>query len=35
MSDAFKQNEADIKALYASRNGTLSKEAEMLLKDGE
>ena len=35
MSDAFKQNEADIKDLYASRNGTLSKEAEMLLKDGE
>ncbi|MBR4011512.1 MAG: V-type ATP synthase subunit A [Spirochaetaceae bacterium] len=35
MSDAFKQNEADIKALYASRKGTLSKEAEMLLKDGE
>ena len=35
MSDAFKQNEADIKNLYASKNGTLSKEAEMLLKDGE
>ena len=35
MSDAFKQNEADVKSLYASKNGTLSKEAEMLLKDGE
>ena len=35
MSDAFRQNEADVKSLYASKNGTLSKEAEMLLKDGE
>ena len=35
-SDAFKKTEAEIDELYASKSGTLTAEAENLLKkDGE
>ena len=31
-SDAFKKTEAEIDSLYASKNGTLTAQAESLLK---
>lgn len=35
MSDAFKQKEADIDALYAAKSGKLDSAAAAMLKDGE
>ena len=34
-SDAFKATEAEIEAIYNERKGTISQEANLLLKDGE
>ena len=35
LSDAFKQAEAEIDALYKEGNGNITNEAKLLLKDGE
>ncbi len=35
MSEAFKKTESEIDAMYAEGQGKLSREAELLLKDGE